>query len=277
MLWFEQHKQNKSSFLILQAPSIFLKKTQYGLDLFFVSISRGRLRSGPRGRHRLESEATFCNTLIPNRHWKDSGRRLLGNNKNGHCGYISLMQLRAINEGFAPHLVEHAFLNARPELLAKLIDAARGLATEMLLASGDTFMLDGPQVATTERQIRALALDYNRIIANLVDALNVMGYVDRAGGGGGGHADDRALRHFANGLGMEKLELVREVVVEDETLLMEIGGESTALAGVSMVMWQPGHWSAIASNVSPSCKYVDDRFFLSLTLTRYLGCSARKK
>lgn len=170
------------------------------------------------------------------------------------------MQLRAIAEGFAPRLVEHAFKNGCPKLLTKLIDAARKLAIKEFLASGDTFMLDGPQVAFTERQIRALALDYNRIITNLVDALNVMGYVDRAGGGGGGHADDRALRHFANGLGMEKLELVREVVVEGETLLVEIGGETTALAGVSMVMWQPGHWSAIASNVSPPCKYVTISF-----------------
>ena len=161
------------------------------------------------------------------------------------------MQRRAINEGFPPSLVQHAFINGRPEVLAKLYDVARELTIKEFRASGDTFMLDGPQVAVTPRQIRALALDYNRIITNLDDFENVVGYVDRAGGGGGGHADDRALRHFANGLGMEKLELVREVVVEDETLLVEIGGETTALAGVSMVMWQPGHWSAIASNVSP--------------------------
>lgn len=98
----------------------------------------------------------------------------------------------------------------------------------------------------------ALAQDYNRIINNPVDVVKVMGYVDRAGGGGGGHADDRALRHSANSLGMKKLELVQEVVVEDETLLMVIDGGSTALAGVSMVMWKPRHWSAVASNVSLS-------------------------
>lgn len=83
------------------------------------------------------------------------------------------------------------------------------------------------------------------------DFVNVMGYIY---GDSGGHADDRALRHFGKALDMPNLELVQEVVVQDETILAEIGGQSTALAGVSMVLWQPGgHWRAIASNVSLSC------------------------
>lgn len=196
-----------------------------------------------------------------NRHWKHSGRCLLGNNKNGHCGYASVMQLYVIEKGCPPRSAEDAFKNGCPKL-AKLIDAARELTIKVFLASGDTKILGGPQFATTERKTTLIALDYNMSINNPVDAVKVMGYVDRAGGGGGGHADGRALRHFANGLGMEKLEPVREVLVEDEALLMGVDGLSTPLAGVSMVMWQPGHWSAIASNVSPSCKYVDDRFFV---------------
>lgn len=161
-------------------------------------------------------------------------------------------------------MAEDAFLNGCPEFRAKLIDASRELTKKVLLESEDANIFNGPQTATTKLKIKELALDDNKDIKNLVDAVNVIGYVDRAGGGGGGHADNRALRHFANGLGMKKLEVVREVVVEDETLLMAVDGLSTPLAGVSMVMWQPGHWSAIASNVSPSCKYVDDR---SLPLT----------
>lgn len=200
----------------------------------------------------LDMEVVFKpNAFVhTNRHWKDSGRRVLRNGGNGHCGYVSLLQLRAIMQGFASHEVEDAFLTGCPEFRAKLIDASREMAIDALLASGDSFTLDGAQKATTELEIRGLAFDDSRSITNLLDAVNVMGYVDRDGRGG--YADDRALYRLASGLGMEKLELVREVEVEGETLLMGVDGESTALAGVSMVMWQPGHWSAIASNVSPS-------------------------
>lgn len=162
------------------------------------------------------------------------------------------MQRRAIDEGFSSVLVEDAFMNGRPELLARLYDAARELTLKQFRTSGDTSMLlYGQQTAFTPGEIRRLALDYNRIITNPVDFENVVGYVDRDTGGGG-HADDTALRHFSKSLGIENLELVREVVVEDETLLMGVDGVTTALAGVSMVMWQPGHWSAIASKASLS-------------------------
>lgn len=145
--------------------------------------------------------------------------------------------------------VEHAF-TTKSEKLQEVNDAARLLTSKRLLASKDALTLDGPRVATSPREIRALALDYNRVITNVDDAMNVIEYVDRDGGGGGGHADDRSLRLLANGLGMDNLEIVREIVVEGDTLLMGIEGGSTALAGLSMVMWQPGHWSAVASNVS---------------------------
>ena len=55
--------------------------------------------------------------------------------------------------------------------------------------------------------------------------------------------------------GVNKFELVREVVAHNKTLLSEVGGGSTASAGVSMVMWQLGHWSAVASNVSPKVSF----------------------
>lgn len=65
----------------------------------------------------LDMEVVFKpNAFVhTNRHWKDSGRRLLRNGGNGHCGYVSLLQLRAIMQGFAPHEVEDAFLKGCPE------------------------------------------------------------------------------------------------------------------------------------------------------------------
>lgn len=44
-------------------------------------------------------EAMVFNTPIPNRHWTDGGRCLLGNCENGHCGYASVLQLYVIEEG----------------------------------------------------------------------------------------------------------------------------------------------------------------------------------
>ena len=55
--------------------------------------------------------------------------------------------------------------------------------------------------------------------------------------------------------GVNKFELVQEVVAHNETLLREVGGGSTASAGVSVVMWQLGHWSAVASNVGPKISF----------------------
>lgn len=109
--------------------------------------------------------------------------------------------------------VEHTF-TTKSEKLQEVNDAARLLTSKRLLASKDALTLDGPRVATSPREIRALALDYNRVITNVDDAMNVIEYVDRDGGGGGGHADDRSLRPLANGLGMDNLEIVREIVVE---------------------------------------------------------------
>lgn len=49
---------------------------------------------------------------------------------------------------------------------------------------------------------------------------------------------------------MRNMEVVYEDVVQDETLLADIGSRSTALAGKCMVMWEEGHWCAIAPKVS---------------------------
>lgn len=68
---------------------------------------------------------------------------------------------------------------------------------------------------------------------------------------GDGHGDDMAVRSFGKGLRLSKLKIVRELVVEGDTVLVDVGGEFTALAGRSMVLWEPGHWSVIARNVSP--------------------------
>lgn len=177
----------------------------------------------------------------------------MDNGGKGDCGFASVMQLRAIIEGHHPHVVEDAFLRENPLLYsrrARLFAAARELTVKEFLASDKQLGLDRPRAANTLDEIRRLALDYNKAISNAEDFVNVVRYIHE---NGGGHADDRALRNFAKALDIPNLELVREAVVQDETLLVEVDGESTALAGVSMVLWEPGHWRAIASNVSLSC------------------------
>jgi len=172
----------------------------------------------------------------------------------GHCGFASPLQLFVMKHGFSPISAERAFTHGDKDKIASVIETAREL-TILKLKESKEIHLDGPRVATSPQKKRALALDYNRVITNKQDAVDVIGYVDRDGGGGGGHADDRAIRLLGKALGIHNLEIVREVLVGGETLLVDVEGWSTALAGSSMVMWQPGHWSAVASNVSSPCNH----------------------
>lgn len=56
-----------------------------------------------------------------------NGREVLDNGGRGQCGFASVMQQRAIDEGYHPRIVQDAFLRGDPKLLARLFAAARKL------------------------------------------------------------------------------------------------------------------------------------------------------
>lgn len=184
--------------------------------------------------------------------WRQS-KATLSNNGRGDCCFLSVMQHRAIVEGIPPRLAQQALSEEGkdPEVQERvrgLVMGCRKLAIVALQNSSDPAIrqgFGGPQTAHSISQIRRLALDYNRDLSNEVDWVNSIGFP-------GGHADDKAFRLVGETLGIPDLELVREIDVEGETLLAEVGGDTTPLAGRSMVLLGNAHFEVVVTNVS-SC------------------------
>ena len=84
---------------------------------------------------------------------------------------------------------------------------------------------------------------------------------------------------------MSDIEVVREVVIQGETRLVDVTGRTTALRGKHMVLWKPGHFSAIARNRDVSSRYKSFMFvqsslisllvtFSPISLRAVLECTA---
>lgn len=188
-------------------------------------------------------------------HWQNSGFRRLNSVGNGHCWVLAPMQLSAIEAGYSDCLVEYAFSHGPRGAINRLAAAGRYLTIRALHASidpDDHVGLGGQQTTFSKEEIRRLALDYTRGLYNLTDWENCIGYIHDDGGG---HGDDRAVRLFGRSVGISDIEVVREDVTQGKTLLVEVGGGTTALRGKHMVLWKPGHFSALARNRNVSSRY----------------------
>lgn len=177
------------------------------------------------------------------------GGDVLKNAKGGNCYILATLQLRAMDANYPVDLVEHAFSlgpEARINCLCRKSRSLTVLGLDRSKAPEDRIGFVGPRTAFTEEEIRRLANNYNVSLDHEDDWRSCVRLPD-------GNGDALAIRLLSRGLGMSNIEIVREVGGFPE----DVRGKTYVLKGERMVLWQPGHFAAIARNVSsPYRRYV---------------------
>lgn len=167
---------------------------------------------------------------------------MLDNAKGGDCYVLVTLQLRAMDARYPVGLVEHVFSHGPDDRINRLCRKSRILTVLELDRSkdpGDRIGFVGPRTAFTNKDKRRLANDYNKDLDNEDDWRSCVRLP-------GGNGDPLAIRLLGRGLGMSNIEIVRDV----DGFPVDVRGDTTVLTGERMVLWRPGHFAAIARNVS---------------------------
>ena len=171
---------------------------------------------------------------------------VLDNAKGGNCYILAALQHRAMEANYAAGLVEHAFSRGPRDRITCLCRKSRSLTILELGRSKDPNDRGGsvgPRTAFTKKDIRRLANIYNASLDNEDDWNSCVRLH-------GGNRDPLAIRLIGRGLGMSNIEIVWKV----GGVLQDVRGKSTVLTGERMVLWQPGHFAAIARHASSPCR-----------------------
>lgn len=175
--------------------------------------------------------------------------RGLSNGGMGHCWLEVVAQACAIEEGWAVDLVERAFSAGDRTRLFRVRAALRLLTIRAFNSTKNLNILEGfggPRTAVDERDIRRLALDFNKDVANADDFRDVIEYMD-AEGGGGGHGDTRAMLALSEGLGIDLAMGTSKNVLKDYR-----DGDTLERAAIH----DGGHWALVTLDVSFSCVFM---------------------
>lgn len=169
----------------------------------------------------------------------------MDNAKGGNCYIHSTLQLRAMDANYPVDLVEHAFSRGPRGRINRLCRKSRSVTILELGRSkdpNDRTGFVGPRTAFTKKDTRRLANNYRASLDNEDDWNSCVRLP-------GGNGDPLAIRLLGRGIGMSNIEIVKE---DDDGYPVDVRGNTTVLTGERMVLWQPGHFAAIARNVSSS-------------------------
>lgn len=172
------------------------------------------------------------------------GGDVLDNAKVAIATYTLCSSTLWMDANYPVDLVEHAFSRGPRGRINRLCRMSRRLTILELGRSKDPkdrIGFVGPRTAFSKKEIRRLANNYNASLDNEDDWMGCMRLQ-------GGNGDPLAIRLLlGRGLGMSNIEVV---VREVDGFPEDVRGNTTVPTGERMVLWQPGHFAAIACTVS---------------------------